>query len=173
MGEVYRAKNTRLHRVVAIKVLTTGLLAHVGSRHRLRKEALALAKVSHSHIAIIYDVGAEAGVDYLVMECVPGQSLAERLKSGVLSEKEVASLGAQIADALEEAHEQGVIHRDLKLCQYHDHSEGSGEGAGLRSSQSCCSRQVTQRQRQQRASPKGTQYLAPYLIWLLSSSLAV
>jgi eukaryotic-like serine/threonine-protein kinase len=114
MGEVYRARDTRLDRDVALKVLPAGLLADEAVRRRFRKEALALAKLSHPHIAVIHDVGEEAGVDYLVMECVPGQSLAEKLKSGPLPEKEVASLGAQIADALEEAHEHGVIHRDLK-----------------------------------------------------------
>jgi serine/threonine protein kinase len=114
MGEVYRARDTRLDRDVALKVLPAGLLADEAVRRRFRKEALALAKLNHPHIAVIHDVGEEAGVDYLVMECVPGQSLAEKLKSGALPEKEVASLGAQIADALEEAHEHGVIHRDLK-----------------------------------------------------------
>src|SRR5580693_694014 len=114
MGEVYRARDPRLDREVALKILPAGLLADEAARRRFRKEALALAKLSHSHIAVIHDVGEEAGVDYLVMECVPGQSLAEKLKSGSLPEKEVASLGAQIAEALEEAHEHGVIHRDLK-----------------------------------------------------------
>jgi serine/threonine-protein kinase len=114
MGEVYRSRDIRLDRDVALKVLPAGLLADEAARRRFRKEALALAKLNNPHIAVIYDVGEEAGVDYLVMECVPGQSLAEKLKSGALPGKEVASLGAQIAEALEEAHEHGVIHRDLK-----------------------------------------------------------
>ena len=114
MGEVYRARDSRLDRDVALKVLPAGLLADEAARRRFRKEALALAKLSHSHIAVIHDVGEEAGVDYLVMECVPGQSLAERLKSGALPGKDIASYGAQIADGLEEAHEHNVIHRDLK-----------------------------------------------------------
>lgn len=114
MGQVYQAHDLRLDRDVAVKVLPAGLLADEASRRRFRKEALTLAKLNNPHIAVIYDVAQEAGVDYLVMECVPGQSLAERLKSGALSEKEVASLGVQIADGLEEAHEHGVIHRDLK-----------------------------------------------------------
>ncbi len=114
MGVVYRARDQRLERDVALKVLTAGLLADESARRRFRKEALALAKLSHPNIAVIYDVGAEEGVDYLVMECVPGQSLAERLKSGPLPEPEAAALGAQIAAALEEAHEHGVVHRDLK-----------------------------------------------------------
>jgi serine/threonine protein kinase len=112
MGDVYRAHDARLDRDVALKVLPTGLLADEAARRRFRKEALALAKLPH--IAVIHDVGEEGGMDYLVMECVPGQSLAEKLLSGALLEKEVASYGAQIADGLEEAHEHGVIHRDLK-----------------------------------------------------------
>lgn len=114
MGEVYRARDTRLDRIVAIKVLSRGLLTDESMRRRFRKEALALARLSHPNIAAVYDVGEQDGVDYLVMECVPGQSLAEKLKSGPLPAKEVMSLGAQIAAALEEAHEQGVVHRDLK-----------------------------------------------------------
>jgi eukaryotic-like serine/threonine-protein kinase len=81
MGEVYRARDARLERDVAIKVLPSGLLSDEAARRRFRKEALALAKLSHSNIAVIHDVGEQGGVDYLVMECVPGQSLAEKLKS--------------------------------------------------------------------------------------------
>ena len=114
MGVVYRARDQRLQRDVAIKVLSLGLLGGESARRRFRKEALALAKLSHPHIAAIYDVGEADGVDYLVMECVPGESLAQKLKAGALPEKEAVSIGAQIAAALEEAHERGVIHRDLK-----------------------------------------------------------
>jgi serine/threonine protein kinase/formylglycine-generating enzyme required for sulfatase activity/dienelactone hydrolase len=114
MGEVYRARDSRLDRTVAIKVLPAGLLTDEPARRRFRKEALALARLSHPNIAAVYDVGDQEGVDYLVMECVPGMSLAQKLKSGPLPAKEVASLGVQIASALEEAHEQGVVHRDLK-----------------------------------------------------------
>ena len=114
MGVVYRARDERLERDVAIKVLPPGLLTDEPARRRFRKEALALARLSHPNIAAVYDVGEHDGVDYLVMECVPGQSLGEKLKSGPLAAKEVVSLGVQIAAALEEAHEQGVVHRDLK-----------------------------------------------------------
>jgi len=114
MGVVYRAHDERLERDVAIKVLPSGMLTDEPARRRFRKEALALAKLSHPNIAAIYDVGEQDGVDYLVMECVPGQSLAEKLKSGPLPVTEALALGGQIAAALEEAHEHGVVHRDLK-----------------------------------------------------------
>ena len=114
MGVVYRARDSRLEREVAIKILSVGLLTDDGARRRFRREALALAKLNHANIAAVYDVGEQGGTDYLVMECVPGSSLAEKVKSGALGEKEISSLGGQIAAALEDAHEQGIIHRDLK-----------------------------------------------------------
>jgi serine/threonine protein kinase/dienelactone hydrolase len=114
MGVVYRARDERLERDVAIKVLPPGLLTNEAARRRFRKEALALAKLNHPNIAAVYDVGEQGGSDYLVMEYVPGHSLAEKLKSGPLPAKEAVSLGGEIATALEEAHEQGVVHRDLK-----------------------------------------------------------
>ncbi len=114
MGTVYRARDERLERVVALKILTPGLFAGDDARRRFHKEALALAKLSHAHIAAVYDVGQQDGVDYIVMECVPGESLAAKLRSGSLTVKDATSLTLQIAQALEEAHEQGVIHRDLK-----------------------------------------------------------
>jgi eukaryotic-like serine/threonine-protein kinase len=114
MGFVYRARDERLERAVAIKILAPGLLRGEDARRRFHKEALALAKLSNVHIAAVYDVGEEDGVDYIVMECVPGESLAAKLRSGPLTVKEATSITLQIAEALEEAHEQGVIHRDLK-----------------------------------------------------------
>jgi serine/threonine protein kinase len=114
MGVVYRARDERLERDVAIKVLPPGALIDEEARRRFRKEALALAKLNHPNIAAVYDVGEQNGTDYLVMECVRGQRLAEKVKSGALLGKEVVALGEEIARALEEAHEQGVVHRDLK-----------------------------------------------------------
>ncbi len=114
MGVVYRAHDERLDRDVALKVLPAGSLTDESARKRFRKEALALAKLSHANIAPIYDFDTQDGTDFLVMERVGGQSLAQRLAAGSLAEKEVATLGAQIAAALEEAHDQGIIHRDLK-----------------------------------------------------------
>src|SRR5580704_11155391 len=114
MGEVYRARDERLQRDVAVKVLPHGVLSDEAARNRFRKEALALARLSHPNIAAVFDVGEQDGADYLVMECVPGQSLSQKLKSGLLPARETMSLAVQVAGALEEAHEQGVVHRDLK-----------------------------------------------------------
>jgi eukaryotic-like serine/threonine-protein kinase len=114
MGVVYRARDEKLERFVAIKILAPGLLLGDEARRRFRREALALAKLNHAHIAAVYDVGEQDGIDYLVMECVPGESLAARLAAGPMTVKDATSITQQIAQALEEAHEQGVIHRDLK-----------------------------------------------------------
>ncbi len=114
MGVVYRARDQRLHRLVAIKVLPPGLLKDEAARRRFRQEALALARLNHPNIAVVYDVGEEDGADFLVMEYVAGQSLAEKIRSGPLPAKESLLFANEIAQALEEAHEQGVIHRDLK-----------------------------------------------------------
>ncbi|HSY35981.1 MAG TPA: bifunctional serine/threonine-protein kinase/formylglycine-generating enzyme family protein [Acidobacteriaceae bacterium] len=114
MGAVYRARDEKLERVVAIKVLSPGVVTGDEARRRFRSEALALAKLSHPHIAAVYDVGEQDGVDYLVMECVAGQTLSAMLRSGPLSVERATSIILEIAGALEEAHEQGVIHRDLK-----------------------------------------------------------
>jgi len=114
MGVVYRARDERLQRDVAIKVLPPGLLSDEPAKSRFRKEARALARLSHPNIAAVFDVGEQDGMDYLVMECVPGQTLSEKMRSQELPAKEILSLGVQVAGALEEAHEQGVVHRDLK-----------------------------------------------------------
>jgi len=114
MGEVYRARDKRLERDVAIKVLPQGVLTDESARKRFRKEALALAKLSHPNIAAVYDVGEQDGTDYLVMEYVQGHSLAHKLRPGPLTTKDAVLLGEEIASALQEAHEQGIVHRDLK-----------------------------------------------------------
>jgi len=114
MGIVYRARDSRLERDVAIKVLSTGLLTDEKARQRFRKEALALAKLNHPNIATVYDVGEQDGTEYLVMEYVTGQPLSERLKSGALPASEALSLAEDVAEALEEAHGRGIVHRDLK-----------------------------------------------------------
>jgi dienelactone hydrolase/predicted Ser/Thr protein kinase len=114
MGVVYRARDSRLERDVAIKFLPPDILHDEAARRRFRKEALALAKVNHQNIAAVFDVGTVDGADYLVMEYVPGESLAQKLKSGPLRPVEALSVGEEVARALEEAHERGIIHRDLK-----------------------------------------------------------
>ncbi len=114
MGSVFRARDTRLERDVALKIVRPDLLEDEVARHRFRKEALALAKLQHAHIAYILDVVSEGGTDALVMELVPGVSLSERLARGPLGEAEAVRLGIQLADALAAAHAQGVVHCDLK-----------------------------------------------------------
>jgi eukaryotic-like serine/threonine-protein kinase len=114
MGEVYRANDEQLDRNVALKVLPIGALADETARKRFRKEAQALAKLSHPNIGVVHEFGTHDSVDFLVMEYIPGSTLSEKLAAGSLPEKEVAALGGQIAAALEEAHEQGIVHRDLK-----------------------------------------------------------
>src|SRR5271170_7146027 len=114
MGEVYSAHDSRLERDIAIKILPAGMLTDDAARKRFRNEALALSKLNHPNIATIYDFDTDAGVDFLAMEYVRGETLAEKLAGGELAEKEVATLGDQIAGALEEAHEHGIVHRDLK-----------------------------------------------------------
>ncbi|HXN22436.1 MAG TPA: protein kinase [Candidatus Dormibacteraeota bacterium] len=114
MGVVYRARDERLERDVALKVLPAGALRDDAARRQFRKEALVLAKLNHPNIETVYEFDTEDGIDFLVMEYVPGKTLADRLSSGALPEKEVIALGMQIAAALEDAHERGIVHRDLK-----------------------------------------------------------
>ena len=114
MGVVYRAQDLHLARDVALKVLTEGSLVDEAARLRFRREALALSRVNHPHIAAVYDFDTQDAIDFLVMELVEGEPLSARIERGPLPEAEVRELGAQIADALEAAHEQDIIHRDLK-----------------------------------------------------------
>ena len=114
MGIVYRARDEKLEREVAIKMVSKGVLASDEARRHFRREALALAKLNHAHIASVYDVGEQDGADFLVMELVQGQSLAARLRLGPLPVNEATAIARQVAEALGEAHEHGVIHRDLK-----------------------------------------------------------
>jgi eukaryotic-like serine/threonine-protein kinase len=114
MGVVYRARDEQLERDVALKVLPSGTLSNDASRRHFRNEALALAKLNHPNIETVYEFDTQDGMDFLVMEYVPGKTLADRLIGGALPEKEVISLGMQIAAALAEAHEHGIVHRDLK-----------------------------------------------------------
>ena len=114
MGEVYRARDTRLGRIVAIKILPTQLSCDLVHKQRFEREAKTISSLNHPHICVLHDVGHQDGVDYLVMECVEGETLAKRLEKGPLPLEQVLKLGAQIADALDKAHRSGVVHRDLK-----------------------------------------------------------
>jgi eukaryotic-like serine/threonine-protein kinase len=114
MGEVYRATDQHLGRDVAIKVLPPGTLAHESARKNFRKEALTLSKLNHPNVATIHDFDTQHGIDFLVMEYIPGITLSARVAKGPLPEKEILSLGVQLAEGLSAAHEHGVIHRDLK-----------------------------------------------------------
>jgi len=114
MGEVYRARDTRLGREVALKVLPENATVSPEARARFEREARAISRLNHPHICTLYDIGSEQGTDYLVMELIPGDTLATRMKGDAVPEDEVVRLGSQIADALDAAHRAGVIHRDLK-----------------------------------------------------------
>jgi len=114
MGEVYRARDTRLDRIVAIKVLPAGFLHDPARRQRLEREARTVSGLSHPHISTLYDVGHQDGVDYLVMEYLEGETLAARLRKGPLPLDHALRHAVEIAGALDAAHRQGVVHRDLK-----------------------------------------------------------
>ena len=114
MGEVYRARDTRLGRVVAIKVLPTASAADPESRLRLEREARAVASLNHQHICTLHDFGSDAGTDFLVMEYLDGETLARRLTKGALPFDRALKHAIEIAGALDAAHRVGLIHRDLK-----------------------------------------------------------
>src|SRR6476660_3611318 len=114
MGEVYRARDTRLDRTVAIKVLPAHLSGNPQLRERFDREAKAISSLSHPHICPLYDVGSQDGIEYLVMEHLEGETLAQRLLRGPLPPEQVTRVGIEIARALALAHRQGIIHRDLK-----------------------------------------------------------
>ncbi|HTS05108.1 MAG TPA: protein kinase [Candidatus Eisenbacteria bacterium] len=114
MGEVYRARDTRLERTVAIKILNAALAASPNLKTRFEREAKTISQLNHPNICTLYDVGHDDGTDYLVMEFLEGESLAERLKRGPVQLKELVSIGCDIAEALERAHRAGIVHRDLK-----------------------------------------------------------
>src|SRR5438552_802934 len=114
MGEVYRGTDTRLDRVVALKILPSHLSSNPELRERFDREARAISSLSDPHICTLYDVGHQDGTDYLVMEFVEGESLAERLNKGPLPMEQVFRYGIEIAEALDKAHRHGIVHRDLK-----------------------------------------------------------
>jgi eukaryotic-like serine/threonine-protein kinase len=114
MGVVYRAHDEQLERDVAIKVLSSGTLADEGARKRFRKEALALAKLNHPNVAMVFEFGTQGDLDFLVTEYIPGVTLDAKISHNPLPLKEVVDLGTQLAHGLAAAHQQGIVHRDLK-----------------------------------------------------------
>ncbi len=114
MGEVWKARDTRLDRTVALKVLPQHLSSSPEVRQRFEREAKTISQLSHPHICALYDVGNQDGVEYLVMEYLEGETLAERLVKGALPLDQTLRYGMEIADALDKAHRQGIVHRDLK-----------------------------------------------------------
>ena len=114
MGEVYKARDTRLDRIVAIKVLPEHVAADPALKQRFEREAKTVAALSHPHICPVFDVGSQDGIDFLVMEYLDGETLAQRLEKGALPLDQALEIAIQIADALDKAHRQGIVHRDLK-----------------------------------------------------------
>src|SRR5438552_6532641 len=114
MGEVYKARDTRLDRVVAIKVLPAQLAGDPAFRDRFEREARTLSQLDHPHICALHDVGHEGGIDFLVMQFLDGETLSDRLKRGPLPLDVALKYAIEIADALDKAHRAGIIHRDLK-----------------------------------------------------------
>jgi eukaryotic-like serine/threonine-protein kinase len=124
MGVVYRARDERLQRDVAIKVLPAGLLSDESARRRFRQEALALSQINHSNIATAYDFDTHDGIDFLVMEYVEGTTLSEELKAGAFDPEKTTRLAKQLAEGLSAAHTRGVVHRDLKPSNLRITSDG-------------------------------------------------
>src|SRR5216110_2419646 len=114
MGEVYKARDTRLDRTVAIKILPEALAADPQFRERFDREARAISQLPHPHICTLHDVGEQGGTAFLVMEYLDGETLADRLMKGALPPGEALKIAIQIADALNAAHRHGIVHRDLK-----------------------------------------------------------
>jgi serine/threonine protein kinase len=111
---VYRARDTRLERTVAVKVLPTHMASSPEVRQRFEREAKTISQLSHPHICALHDVESQDGIEYLVMELLEGETLSERLAKGPLPLEQTLRFGMEIADALDKAHRQGIVHRDLK-----------------------------------------------------------
>src|SRR5258706_4133844 len=114
MGEVYRARDTRLDRTVAVKVLASHLSSSPELKLRMEREAKAISSLNHPHICHLYDIGSQDGTDYMVMEFLEGETLAERLRKGAMPLNEIFKTGIAVAEALAVAHRQGIVHRDLQ-----------------------------------------------------------
>ena len=114
MGEVFKARDTRLERIVAIKILPEAFARDESRRSRLQREAKIISQLNHPHICTLYDAGSENGIDFLVMEHLEGHSLADRVMKDALPRDQVVRNGIEIAEALDRAHQQHIVHRDLK-----------------------------------------------------------
>ena len=114
MGEVYRARDTRLDRSVAVKILPSHLSSNPEARQRFEREAKSISSLNHANVCTLHDIGEQDGIDFLVMELLDGETLADRLLRGPLPTEQVLKIGAEICDGLDRAHRSGVVHRDLK-----------------------------------------------------------
>ncbi len=114
MGEVYKATDTRLERTVAIKVLPAHVASDPDLKQRFEREAKTISSLNHPHICTLHDIGTQDGTDFLVMEYLEGETLAQRLEQGALPLDQALKVAIEIADALDKAHRQGIVHRDLK-----------------------------------------------------------
>src|SRR3954454_12521342 len=114
MGEVFKGRDTRLDRTVAVKILPESLAAEPQFRERFDREARAISQLNHPNICTLHDIGEQGGTSFLVMEYLDGETLADRLKKGALPFDEALRIAVQIADALSAAHRHGIVHRDLK-----------------------------------------------------------
>src|SRR5712691_5637568 len=171
MGEVYKARDTRLERTVAIKVLPAHLSSSPELRQRFEREAKTISQISHPHICALYDVNREGETEYLVMEYLEGETLADRLGKGPLPSEQLLRYGIEIADALDKAHRQGIVHRDLKPgnvmltksgVKLLDFGLAKFQAGGRESVSSSVSRLATEMQASQPLTVLGTfQYMAP------------
>jgi Tol biopolymer transport system component len=175
MGEVYKARDTRLERTVAIKVLPPHLSSSEEMRQRFEREAKTISQITHPHICALYDVNREGETEYLVMEYLEGESLADRLGKGPLPSEQLLRYGIEIADALDKAHRQGIVHRDLKPgnvmitksgVKLLDFGLAKFQAGGRESVSSSVSRLATEMQKSQPLTERGTvlgtfQYMAP------------
>ena len=139
MGEVYRARDTRLGRTVAVKTLTTQVADRPDLKARFEREARTLATMSHPHICSVFDVGRQDGVDYLVMEFLEGETLAQRFQGNGPMLTEALKTAIQIADGLDKAHRQSIVHREPEAGQHRAHQVGRQNG-GFRVSEARRSR---------------------------------
>ena len=114
MGEVYKARDTRLDRTVAVKILSANVTGNAEVKARFEREARAISQLQHPNICTLFDIGRDDGTDFLVMEYLEGETLADRLHRGALPLDQLSRIGMEVAEALNKAHRAGIIHRDLK-----------------------------------------------------------